>query len=99
MAMKERKAQAVAESENSGFRLEVTWVSAEDLEPVFVDNLHLALVNNQYYLTFGQLRLPMVFPDPPTKGRIHPVARFVIPREALQNIIALLRENVETKKP
>lgn len=78
-----------------GFQLEVTWAEGPNLEPVFVDNLHMAQVNNQYYLTFGQLRVPV---GSTRRGEIHPMACFVLSRESITRLVDLLGKVAE-KKP
>ena len=35
--------------------LKLVWQQTDDLEAIFADNLHLGIVNNQFYLTFGQI--------------------------------------------
>jgi hypothetical protein len=76
--------------------LQVSWKSTGDLTPVFADNLHLARINDQFYQTFGQLRLSVGDgPNRPEVGNIYPVAQFVVPVDALRRISVLLSQYVE----
>lgn len=85
----------MAEAPESGRgQLSVTWSDADHLDPVFADNMHMVLVNDQYYVTFGQLRLPIV-PENSGIGKIHPIARLIVPRDALQRIVEVLTRNLE----
>lgn len=76
-------------------QLDVAWTGGAELEPVFVDNLHLARVNNQYYLTFGQIRLPVSSGTAPKTGELRSMVRLVVTRESLERIVALLNRNLE----
>ena len=84
------------ETKGSQPALEAYWGKADHLEPVLVDNLHLQRVNNQYYLTFGQIRLPLV--EAPTErvvAEIRPMTRLIIPRDALRRIVELLSRTLK----
>jgi hypothetical protein len=73
------------------------WSSGDHLELQFVDSLHLAVINDQYYLTFGQFRLP-VDDKATTKGtgaEIRPMARLVLSVGGMEKVLRLLTENIE----
>ncbi len=76
-------------------RQQTLWTNA-DLEPVFADQVQLTRVGSQYYLTFGQLRVPVnVGEDHAAEVReIRPVAQIVFPTDALDQLQKALR-NIE----
>ena len=76
-------------------RQQTLWTNA-DLEPIFADQMQLTRVGTQYYLTFGQLRVPVNDgTDRPTDVHdIRPVAQIVFPEEALGRLQKALK-NVE----
>lgn len=75
--------------------LEVFWGDADAVEPVFADNLALQRVNEQFYLTFGQIRLPATSAvTDRTVAEIRPVARLIIPKDALHRVAELLTRNL-----
>jgi hypothetical protein len=79
--------------------LEMYWGQADHLEPVFADNLHLQRLNNQFYLTFGQIRLPAAAPGTErVVAEIRPLVRLVIPRENLKQIANLLSRNLKSSE-
>jgi hypothetical protein len=83
-------AQDTASTEGrTPFALTVTWALGENLEAVFVDNLHLAQVNDLFYLTFGQIRIP-AGQEGPGAAAIHPMVRLVLTRSAMKNIVGLM---------
>jgi len=78
--------------------MKMYWGKADGLDPVFADNLHLQRVNDQCYLTFGQIRPPMVLSGPPKdiEAEIRPIVRIIVSREALQRMADLLSRNLKT---
>ena len=70
--------------------LESFWGNADQLDLVFVDNIHVQRINDQFYLTFGQVRPPVEIPPSRMVAEIRPVARLVVPRDALTKIVELL---------
>lgn len=79
----------------SGQSLEVFWGSPEGVEIVWADNLHLQRVNNQYYLTFGQVRPPVAEGIERIVAEIRPVARLVVTKDALKRITDLLAKGLK----
>ena len=89
-----------AEDATGRFALSAEWSSGEHLELQFVDSLHLAVINDQYYLTFGQLR-PPVTDEKTARGsgaEIRPTARLVFSVSGMKKIMRLLTENIERGK-
>ena len=88
--------KAPASPAKAPVQLTLTWSSADQIDLVHVDHLHLARVKDQFYLTFGQVRMPVDTSGPLT-GEIRPAARLVLTREALARMVGLLNANVERK--
>jgi hypothetical protein len=89
-----------------GVNAELRWSDPENLEPVFVDQAHIARLNDLFYLTFAQVRLPLVHKgsagERAVKGEIRPVVKLILPKEALQMVAALLQRasmEIERGKP
>ena len=85
----------------TGARVEVKphWGGGTEIEPIFVDQLHILRIENQFYLTFGQTRFPIVEgPGGTIDAEIKAVVKMVIPKEALQRIVSLLAMNAESEK-
>ena len=79
-----------------GIPLSPRWVPADDLPLVLAEHLHLALINNQYYLTFGQVNPPVhEHPTPGAPANIRPIARIVVPKASLPGIVRLLKQAVD----
>ena len=76
--------------------LEVYWGSAEHLEPIFADNLHLQRIGDLFYLTFGQVRVPVLEGEQTKRlvAEIHPMARMIVPKAALDRIADLLHRTL-----
>ncbi len=81
-----------------GVRIEAHWGPVDDLEPVFADHLHVNRANDQFYLTFGQTQVPVLDkPEAPgaITAEIRPIARLIVPLNALERMRDLLRRIVE----
>jgi hypothetical protein len=91
-----QEAGARAAKPKGSAEIALTWGSADDLDLLFADNLHLAQVNELFYLTFGQTRVPVVAKGTaPTEAEIRPVSRLVISRDAFNKIATLLGRYAE----
>ncbi|MEK7239199.1 MAG: hypothetical protein AAB224_01300 [Gemmatimonadota bacterium] len=80
--------------------VKLAWEDATSIPQPFVDQLHIRVVQGNYYLTFGQLNLPVFDGEPPEDfvARIHPVARMVVPAPEMERMLeALRRINVSAK--
>jgi len=77
--------------------IDVFWGKGEALEPIFADNLHLQRINDQFYLTFGQVRLPLIETNPAERvvAEIRPVVRLIVPKDALQRVVNMLSRNLK----
>jgi hypothetical protein len=87
-----------AKGTDEGVSIDVYWGSGEDLEPIYADQLHLQSINQQYYLTFGQLRPPLVKEGVPVDkivAEIRPVAKLIVTREAFKRIAKLLNKHMK----
>lgn len=74
------------------------WSDAAALDQVMVSELFLHMIRDHAYLTFGQIRLPVGDIEGKT-AEIRPMARLVIPREALSRMLTVLnRANEENTK-
>ena len=80
--------------------MEVFWGKPEHLEPIFADNLHLQRINDQFYLTFGQIVPPLVEGSPNERmvAEIRPVARMIVTKDALGRISELLVRNLKSEE-
>lgn len=72
--------------------LKLVWQQEDSIESVFADSMHLAFVNNQYYLTFGQIAPPVVAEGagPEVTAEIRKVTRIVVSDRTLKQILILL---------
>lgn len=80
--------------------VQAQWSSGDHLDPMFSDHLHLSRINDQFYLTFGQLRPGIDQPDgtvSPITAEIRPLIRLIVPRDALAKVVALLTKGLESK--
>lgn len=96
---KESTAKKGADPEEQGIRMHARWVEGEGLEPLTAQHLHLSKVESQYYLTFGQLRPPVLdFENDadPIIAEIRPVVQLVVPEEALGRIGDLIMRYLST---
>jgi hypothetical protein len=75
--------------------LNAAWGEPEGLAPLFSDQVHLAKVAGQFYLTFGQVRVPIARPEPGAAVEIRPITQIVIPRHALASLATLLQQALE----
>ena len=66
---------------------------------MFADNVLLQRVGDQFYLTFGQVRLPAI-QGPVKRGvaEIRPMVRVIIPKDALERIADLLTRSLQAGK-
>jgi hypothetical protein len=97
MARKAAKTDTKQVEPKPQIKLELQWGDAEHLEPIFVDNIHLARVNDQFYLTFGQIRLP-VKGVTSSSGELRPMVRLVLTKDTVEKITVLLARNLEKGK-
>lgn len=74
----------VAVREGQRIQVQAQWSNADHLDPVFADNLHVMRLNEQFYLTFGQIRLPMTEAQDSMVGELRTMVRLVVPKDALQ---------------
>jgi hypothetical protein len=85
--------------EGEGLPPQVFWGDANQLEPVLADNLLLQQVNEQFYLTFGQVRPPAVTDSVErVVMEIRPVARLIVTEGALHRIVDLLTRSLKPKE-
>jgi hypothetical protein len=81
-----------------GQQVEVRWSNPEHLDPVFADQMHLTRMNDQYYLTFGQIRPTFadVGKGPPvtTRAEVRPMVRITMSREILQKVADLISKGL-----
>jgi hypothetical protein len=75
----------------------VTWGSSEDLQTIYVNQLHLNHGGDEFYLTFGELPLPLFTDksDIPEEMKIIPKVRLAIPPDAMERIAAAIKDNVK----
>jgi hypothetical protein len=88
------KKATVAQRDGSEVQVKVEWGDSTHLKPAFVDQLQLVGANGQFYLVFGQTRIP-VGVEKPKSIQIEPVASFIVPASAIQSIAALLQRTAE----
>lgn len=74
-------------------QLKLAWSGGSDLDPMFVDQAHLARIEDQFYLTFGQVRVTSapISDQEPAYAEIRPMVRLVIPKEAMARLLELLQ--------
>lgn len=76
----------------------VEWNDARELPLLAAEQLHVRVVQGRYYLTFGQLNLP-VFEGPPPDdfiAEIRPVARLVLSTTDVESIVRVLSQVLGT---
>lgn len=93
-----------APSEKGRREVSAAWGADAHLPLQFVDNMKLVGVNDQVYLTFGQIdfseKASPTSPDgSPTSALIQPLARFVLTRQALARIAHILSEHAALTDP
>jgi len=73
-------------------RVELHWTKSDALDQTYVDHARLQRINEQFYLTFGQIRLPddAGEDDSAIVAEIRPVAKVVMTAEALDRLRELL---------
>ena len=64
-------------------KVKVVWGDATQLEPVLVDELNVLQVNDRVYITFGQVRLPLIQDPAPAEvvAQIVPVVRLATTKD------------------
>lgn len=72
-----------------GLAVKTRWREPEGMEHAFVEHLHIHRIDEKFFLTFGRMDVPLSGfegdEDSP-EAWIEPVARFVVPLPAMQNI-------------
>jgi len=71
-------------------RMTAQWVESASPELQFADQLHVIRVDDRFYLTFGQTRVPVGSSGGELLGEIHPVARLVLTKQAMTAIVGIL---------
>ncbi len=79
-------------------QLGLRWGDANELEQVLADELQIQSVNNRFYLTFGQILVPVVEPKEGQVVEIRPVGRFVVSKTSLEKIRNLLERVLDREK-
>lgn len=63
---------------------------------MFVDNLFLQVVNEQVYLTFGQMQIPVTTePEELSAVEIRPMARLIVPPSALRKMAKVVNTSLK----
>lgn len=76
------------------------WGDGSDLDQVFVDELLIHLVKERVYITFGQLKMPLVGPETSQAvAEVVPMARVIITRDSLQKMLDVLNKLVDENPP
>lgn len=70
--------------------VELNWMNAQELPLVLADQVHIQAVPGRYYITFGQVNLPVFVGAPPSDFRadVRPVVRLVISTEDFKRILS-----------
>ena len=72
----------------------VYWSEVDDLDTEFIDNLFVQVINDQVYLTFGQMQIPIdINPEDPATVEIRPMARMVVSPAALEKFAKVLTKS------
>jgi hypothetical protein len=80
----------MAEGKRGEVQAQAVWVDTEEPEPAFVDEVYIQGVADRFYLTFGQIRLPLAAEEGPVTAQIRAVARVIVPKESLRRIVDAL---------
>lgn len=87
------------QSQPEEVQLQLIWSTPVDLEPVYVDNMLLQKANEQYYVTFGQVRLPVSQAAPANATlEIRPVVRIIVSSQALRGMLEVLNRSIGLKE-
>jgi hypothetical protein len=84
----------MAEAKGGEVQARAVWVDTEDPEPTFADEVYIQGIGDRFYLTFGQVRLPLAAEEGPVTAQIRAVARLIVPKESLKRIVEVLSRTV-----
>jgi hypothetical protein len=76
------------------------WADATALPIHAVEQLHVQSVQGRFYLTFGQLNLPVMVEGPPPgfKADVRPVARLMVLPQDLESIVRTLQTVLDASR-
>ena len=79
--------------ERQEVQFQLQWGDPSSLDQVFVDQLAIQSVEERFYLTFGQIRMPL---NAVAGGAapIQPMVRLIVSTESLQRMVEVLRRSV-----
>lgn len=94
------------DEENAQFEIPLTWIGAEDLPVLFVNQIvgQVDPEEHVFYLTVGQALPPALIGTPEERLRqlreiayvpVRPIARLAFTRRKLEELIAVLRTNLD----
>lgn len=92
MSSSPARKKSKAKAQNPSIR--VHWGNTEDLETVFVDNLYFQVINDQVYLTFGEVRVPLD-PDVTDVVEIRPMMRLITTPRAARKMVEVMSNSLK----
>jgi hypothetical protein len=80
-----------------GEQVGLNWPEIRELPLVFADQVHIQRVPDRFYVTFGQVNLPIISGAPPSGFRadVRPVIRLVITAEDMRRIVGAIQTVME----
>jgi hypothetical protein len=94
--MTEQKPEQKTEQKHIPFQTKLFWGSAEKLETIYANHMSITRTENEYYLIFGELAMPVITGPESLPGEIEitPKVRLAIGHIAMKQIIDILKKYV-----
>jgi hypothetical protein len=92
------------EKESEYTAISVVWPDNVELPTVYANHLYIQHTNNEFFLIFGELQLPMALGSPDERREklerfsevtIRPVAKIAVSPPAMLKIAEIIQQNVE----
>lgn len=82
-------------------KVKVVWDDVTDLAPILADELNVLQVNDRVYLTFAQVRFPLVEDPGPAEvvAHIRPMVRIAVSKDAWAKMLQLLNNMASKNSP
>ncbi len=87
---------AQGKQEGKVLHIRLRWQADDDLETVYANQVHIGHGEGEFYLTFGELAMPVLIgpEEAPKELHIRAKVRLAIPPVAMKKIAEVIAENV-----
>lgn len=93
-----KTAAPAAPQKADGTALQMVWEDGRELPIHHADHMHIQAVPGAFYMSFGQVNLPLFVGAPPADMvvPIRPISRLVVSADAMKHMLEAMRKVVDS---